>query len=340
MTRKGIIMKILVLKFEKLENIILATSLVNSLKKTFPKSEIDFVIFKEYGEVLKNHKSINKVIEITKDEITFLYIFKVRKILKNKYDIIIDLTSTRKSGWFTFLNFGTKYKIRYDREKLFNWGCNYLVPKSKMYVDEVSKNLEFLEPLKKINNGKISYVRDITLDVSNEKKKEIKDLMKRKGIDVSMPIFACSLFGYKKHYSIEKLIDIMNALTKEMKCNIVIYYSQKRKFFTGEAYKKIDNKKKIHLLELNSIEDYKGFFANCKFVFGNNCPERYISQGMEVKSFTMFVDNNDWIENSGDKYQGMVSRNIYEEYSGYTKDKIYGNITTEFVVNKIKEMLK
>lgn len=333
-------MKILVLNFEKLEDIVLATPVVNSLKKTFPKSEIDFVVFEEYGEVLKNHKFINKIIEIPKEETTFLHIFRVRKILKTKYDIIIDLTSTRKSGWFTFLSFGTKYKIRYEKDKIFNWGCSYLVPKSKMYVDKVSKNLEFLEPLKKIENTKIIYTRDITLDITNEKKKEIKELMKKKGIDVSVPIFACSLFGYKKHYSIEKLIEIMNSLAKEIKCNIVIYHSQKRKFFTGEAYKKIENKKQIHLLELNSIEDYKGFFANCKFIFGNDCQERYISQGMEVKSFTLFLDNNNWIENYGDKYQGIVSSNISEEYSGYTKDKIYGNITTEFVVNKIKEMLK
>lgn len=333
-------MKILVLNFEKLENIILATPVVNSLKKTFSKSEIDFVVFEEYSDILKNHKSIDNIIEIPRLENIFLYIFRVKKILKKKYDIIIDLTSTKKSGWFTFLSFGTKYKIRHEKDKIFNWGANYLIPKSKMYVDEVSKNLEFLEPLKKINDIKIICVRDITLGVSEEKRKEMREKIKKVGIDLSRPLFACSLFGYKRHYSIDKLINIMNVLTKEFKCNIVIYYTQKRKFFAGEAYKKIENKEHIYLLEVDSIEDYKGFFANCKFIFGNNCEERYISQGMGVRSFTLFVDNNNWIENYGDKYQGIVSSNIHEEYLGYTKDKIYGNITTEFVVNKIKEMLK
>ncbi len=92
-------MKILVVRFKQIGDAILSSVICNTLKRTFPDAEVDYVVYEYISPLFKNHKYIDNVISITKEEQKnpFKYIGKVWKVTRKKYDIVIDIMSTPKS---------------------------------------------------------------------------------------------------------------------------------------------------------------------------------------------------------------------------------------------------
>lgn len=86
-------MKILVVRFKQIGDAILSSVICNTLKRTFPEAEVDYVVYEHISPLFKNHKYIDNVISITKEEQKnpFKYIEKVWKITRKKYDIVIDI---------------------------------------------------------------------------------------------------------------------------------------------------------------------------------------------------------------------------------------------------------
>ena len=334
-------MKILVIKLSTLEESILVTPLLNSLRKTFKDSEIDLATYEENICILENKNIVDNILGINKRERNekFNYFFKSMKILKKKYDIIIELPSDKKSSILDIFSFGTKYKIKKDDGKFFN-GSGYLV-KEIEYYDEVEKNLEYLKPLEKIDGIKVVYDKEITLQVSQDEKKEIRERMKNEGVDFSSPIFASSLFLDPENdfFSIEEMKKLIEKLAMK-KLDIIFYYEKGNKRKTAKFIKELKNKKNIYMFEIEDLKDYKGFFANCSFFFGTETKERYIAQGVGVPSFIIFEDLEKWISNYGKKFQGIVSNKIKKEYSGVMKSRIFKKINCDNVYENIERMLR
>ena len=91
-------MKILVVRFKQIGDSVLASPICNTLKKTYPNSEIDYVVYEHIAPLFENHHAIDNVVSITKEEQRnpLKYIAKAWKVTRKKYDIIIDIMSTPK----------------------------------------------------------------------------------------------------------------------------------------------------------------------------------------------------------------------------------------------------
>lgn len=330
-------MKILVLNLSNLEKTILSLPLLNSLRKTFPKNQIDFVTFNENLKIIEKHKSISQFYSIEKNEKKFEYFLKVLKILRNKYDIIIDLTSDEKSGLFTLFSLRTKYKIRKDRGKIFNYGANYLIPEEKKYLDEIEKNLKFLEPLEK--EFKINYVKNIELETTEDEKEKIKKRMSEEGINTAVPIIACS-FNFNEENSLneKEVMEIIKKLSSD-RYFIVICYADENQEKIKNIYKGV-NKKEVCIFKINEKSEYKSFFESCKFWLGNDYEVGYIAQGMDIPEFTIFENREKWIFNFNKKFQGIVKSRIVEDYEGFTENKSFASFSVANIVEKVEKMLK
>ena len=93
-------MKILLIKFRNIGDVLLSTPLVTNLKQHYPSSRIDFCVNKETEPMLTLNPNLNEIftydrvniqsLNITsriKEEVRFISFFK-----KKKYDIVINLT--------------------------------------------------------------------------------------------------------------------------------------------------------------------------------------------------------------------------------------------------------
>ena len=86
-------MKILIIRFSSIGDIILTTPIIRCLKKQIPNVEIHFITKESFVTLLENNPNISKIYAIT-DKVS-----EVSDALKNeKYDVVIDLHHNLRSA--------------------------------------------------------------------------------------------------------------------------------------------------------------------------------------------------------------------------------------------------
>ncbi|RYG00372.1 MAG: lipopolysaccharide heptosyltransferase family protein, partial [Chitinophagaceae bacterium] len=114
MTSASDIKKILVIRFRRVGDAVLGTSLCSSLRKTFPHAEIHYLLNSLIATLYEGHPDIDKVIKFdAKDDKSFLrYIRRVWSIVhENKYDVIIDMRGTARTLLFSLFSLRTPFRI-------------------------------------------------------------------------------------------------------------------------------------------------------------------------------------------------------------------------------------
>ena len=93
-------MKILLLKFRNIGDVLLTTPLLKNIKKSYPNALIDFSVNKGTESMITMNPNLNKVITYDREEIRSLPILKrfwreiqfFRSFKKENYDLVINLT--------------------------------------------------------------------------------------------------------------------------------------------------------------------------------------------------------------------------------------------------------
>ncbi len=122
-------MKILIIRFSSLGDVLLTTPIIRTIRNNYPSAEIHFLTKKQFAPILENNPNINQIIKYDSQTERFKNIIK--KIAKNRYDLIIDLHSKLNSFWIKLFS-GSCKKITYNKRHLYRW---WLTHKS------LSKNL-------------------------------------------------------------------------------------------------------------------------------------------------------------------------------------------------------
>jgi heptosyltransferase-2 len=127
--------KILVIRLSSLGDIILTFPLISKLKRANPKAVIDFAVRKEYSEAVELNKYISGILKYDND-LSGLR----RDIIRNSYDVILDLQNNPKSTYLRMFNAPVIRRFRKDHLKKFmlvNGGINLyseILPVFKKYI--------------------------------------------------------------------------------------------------------------------------------------------------------------------------------------------------------------
>ena len=328
-------MKILVIRFKQMGDAILATPVCNTLRKTFPDAEIDFVCYEHVAPLFKENKEFN-TITIT-DKVknnAFRYLWEVWKITRKKYDIIIDLVSTPKSEWFTLFS-GAKYRIgRYNKKRGFTY--THKIKEPIEFKNEVEKSLRLVEPLEKEYN--IKYDTNFRLYVTNEEKKKMKEQMIEKGIDFSKPIILCSVTA-KYSFKIYPLDSMAKALKlildKNEELQMIFFGTPSQKNDMEKVKTLVGKDKNIFTnIETKSVRELLALISNSDMFFGNEGGSRHMAQALDVPSFAVFWPESDkkcWIPFGGEKHKGIISRDIQKDYGNLSWEEIFNLMTPEML---------
>ena len=122
MTSANDIKKILVIRFRRVGDAVLGTSLCSSLRKTFPNAEIHYLLNTPIAPWYDGHPDIDKVISFdSKDDKNFFrYIRRAWAIVRaNKYDVIIDMRGTVRTLLFSLLSPFTAFRIWTNKGYIF-----------------------------------------------------------------------------------------------------------------------------------------------------------------------------------------------------------------------------
>lgn len=135
---------ILVLRFSSIGDIVLSTSILATLKKNLPRTQIDFATLQTYAPLLEGHPHINYLYCVDRDA-GYRHLKTLGKYFELQgYDLIVDLHNTLRSKIICNQLLRTPHvvyrKPRWRRLKLFQFHLNHFPDNSsqrQMYHDTV-----------------------------------------------------------------------------------------------------------------------------------------------------------------------------------------------------------
>lgn len=145
-------MKILVVQTAYIGDVILATSMAQTIASLNPKAKIDFLVRNGNQDLLQNNPLISDIIVWNKKQ-KFKSLWQtLRTIRKEKYDAVINIQRFMNSGLLTGLS-GAKTKIGFVQNPasfLFTHKIQHKIPhelKDGGHFHEVQRNAQLLSPL-------------------------------------------------------------------------------------------------------------------------------------------------------------------------------------------------
>ncbi len=136
------IKKILCIKPRGIGDIILSTIVLENLKAACPHSDIHYLTEEFAMRAVQNNPFVSKILTFNKMDFVLSIIRKVRK---EKYDLVFDFWSNPKTAQVTFFS-GAKYRVGYQKRGR-KYAYNYLGKNGTMGEHAAEDNLVLLNAL-------------------------------------------------------------------------------------------------------------------------------------------------------------------------------------------------
>ena len=147
-------MKILLLKFRNIGDVLLCTPLVSNLRDFYPNAQIEFCVNKETAAMLTLNPNLNKIITYDRVAIKSLTSIKrfwrefqfIRSFKKENYDVVINLTSGDRGNLISWVS-NAPIRIGHSNKSwLFRKSLTHELPKQELR-HTVDVNLDPLQLL-------------------------------------------------------------------------------------------------------------------------------------------------------------------------------------------------
>ncbi len=332
-------MKILIIRFRRVGDSVLAMSLCHSLKKSFPQCEIHYVLNSAIAPLYDGHPDVDEVIPFTPDECKgWRYVKKVwRTMHQHRYDVIIDMRSTVKTLLFSLFSLRTKYRI--GRKKAYNIGLqNYRIPVDET-ISRVRSNFDLMKPLEA--EGKLVFDEHFPLHITEEEKASFRKYMESEGIDFHKPVFliACCTRIEGKAWRMENMAEVLRRLMQKVPdAQLIFNYGgdiERRQ--AEQLFDMLDKSKRIFLnIEAKSLRELCALCSLSSFFFGNEGGPRHIAQSFDVPSFAIYPPNINkrfWLPENGGRFTGISPDDFVEpaKQEGMTYAERFNLLTVENV---------
>ncbi len=166
--------KILVIKLRAIGDVLLSTIVINNLRSAFPEAQIDFLTEKAGSKIVLGNPALDKVHILTKDrnksgfrrfmdDVAF-----IRKIQKEKYDLVFDFFGNPRSAILTLLS-QADVRIGYDY-RLRQRAYNRVVKSRASEIHEALWHLDALQYLDIpiIDKNLNFFIDDVSFEFANQ----------------------------------------------------------------------------------------------------------------------------------------------------------------------------
>jgi len=349
MTSASDIKKILVIRFRRVGDAVLGTSLCTSLRKTFPKAEIHYLLNTPIAPLYEGHPDVDKVIAFdSKDDRNFFrYIRRVWFIVRaNRYDIIIDMRGTLRTLLFSLLSPATAFRIGTKKSYSF-LALNYPVDnRGDKTSNMIEHNLAFLKPLEAVTE--VKYCRDFKLYVTDAEKQNFRTYMETTGINFSRPVILAVVSARLQHkiWDKERMKVILRNIIDTYDAQIIFNFVSAEREFAINIHREMNMHPNIFTnIEANSLRDLCALSVNCHFFFGNEGGARHLAQALDVPSFAIFPPNiskTRWLPEQGDRFAGISPDDICSktEQQNMSYEQRFNLIAADALWEKLNPMLQ
>lgn len=149
--------QILIIQTASLGDVILSTSLAESLHTRFPGAKIDYLVKKGYEDLFDGHPFIRKVFVWNKKENKYRnLLYLCQDVRKTRYDLVINVQRFFTSGLITLFS-GAPVRSGFDKNPLsfsFNRKATHKIGETGNKEHEIERNHHLIDWIEGINNSK------------------------------------------------------------------------------------------------------------------------------------------------------------------------------------------
>ena len=217
-------MKILIIKFRHIGDVLLSTPLVDNLKHYYPDSTIDYALNKECVDMLSFNPNINKIIEYDRFGIKKLGIIdRLREEIKfiskirHHYDMVINLTEGDRGAFLALIS-QAKIKLGFpvrkgilSKIKIFDYLGN-----DKKIQHTVEKDLQFVNLL-----GKEVISKDVIIHWTSDIDQEVDQILRENSVEDFVHIHPVSRWMFKC-WEDDRMAKIIDYFEEEKNLKVII----------------------------------------------------------------------------------------------------------------------
>lgn len=283
---------ILIVLTGALGDVVRGCCVLQPLKKLFPETSIGWLVEKKWRSLLDNHPLINSIYEFDRST-GFRGALKVGKTLrKEKFDVVLDMQRTAKSGLFSFLS-AAKIRVGFNPKdaKEYNWlfQNRWIFP-----VDpNQSKVLHYLEFIKALSD-KVMQIDYENVDFGFQKK-SFEKFTPQKLIEIDSSFIGILLGSTwsSKDWFVEGYIQAIEELMVPRANNHkIVLLGDKSKIKDADLIVRglSDNVKPavVNLAGLTNLLELAASLCRCKVVIGPDSGPGHLARALSIPYVSLF----------------------------------------------------
>ncbi len=310
--------RILVVRFSAIDEIVLSSVLCNSLKKTFPKAQVDYLVDDVSVGLFKGHPYVDNVISVSQRELSNPLSFwrKVRKVISQEYDLVVDAQGSNMSELISL--FARKRAICIGRG--YNWFgfcyTNKITPKAKS-GSKVAEHLRLLEPLVAMGFD-VKQDQQFLINTPMAIKNEMRASMEASGVDFQRTVFLMSATSQErdKRWDSAKMQSWAQYAMDAYNAQIILFAESKAEQAEIAAfYEAMEQHPDVHVINLDNPVKLAAMMAHCDLFLGNEGPARYLAQANKLPSVSIYspkINKGEWCGDQSALHQGVQWQDVSE----------------------------
>ncbi|BDU49844.1 glycosyltransferase family 9 protein [Haliovirga abyssi] len=268
-------MRILVIRFSSIGDIILTTPVLKKLREKYPNAKIDFLTLDKFKDSISGNKNIDNLILFDKEKYKGINgIYNFSKKYSGQYDIIIDLHSKIRSKLVSKFIGGKVY--RYKKRRLWKT----ILVKLRLIKYKVDNTIvkNYFGALKEL---------DINYEKENLEFNFLENDLKKVEIYNNFIVFATGASKNTKKWPKEYFGELGKILVKEFGKNIILIGSSKE-FEENEQIREMVGNKAINLSGKLTLKESGALISKSDFIITNDSGPFHIARGVNSNSFVIF----------------------------------------------------
>jgi len=270
-------LKVLIVQLRQLGDVLLSAPLAKALKDSLPSVEVHFLTSPLGKEILLGNPYIDEILVLKdgiKGELEIIF-----NVLKNRYDVVVDVQRTGRSKRITFLS-GAKRRIAFRKKgnepfynELVNWeNRDYTVWERLLLIEQIV--------------GKINY-RDYLPEVYFEfESVQLMELLS----DKPYVLFVPTARKVEKIWPIENVAALINWLRSKDILSVVCYAPGEEKII-----EKLKSEAEFYCPEKPlRFSQLSALMKNSLFFLGNNSFASHLSVALKKKTVVIDKKKSGW----------------------------------------------
>lgn len=348
--------KILVIQNKRIGDVLIASTIANNMKKCFPESRIDYLVYDYTTGVIENNPNIDRILAVEEKELKKIgnLLLTIKQVRNEQYDIIFDPYAKLQSRLICLFS-GTKIRIgtkKRDKNPFLPFYTHYiklLKKRTKNCGKAIEDRLNMMTSVFDFSAIAIDPEPHIYLTKEEQAYNKLDSYHK--------PFIMLGILGStpQKSMPYPYIVSLINTITSTYNVNVLFNYAPHQKEEALKIYEDCTDKEAIVLdIYEDSIRGFITLMNKCAVLVGNEGGIVHIAKALDKSTFTIFspyVMKDHWASfEDGKKHTSIhlleEQPNLFDAFSVEERRKIeenpqelYNKLTPELILTKLLPFL-